>query len=56
MAKVWTTKDYRELGKMVASGIIGEDDAREQMNHSHPYSLESKMGYYEEIARKKIIV
>jgi len=54
--KIWVTKDYRDLAKMVIAGIIGEDEAQEQMNHSHPHSLECKMGYYEEIARARKII
>ena len=51
--KVWMIQDYRNLAKMMLAGVIPGKEAQKILNTTHPASHESKMGYYEELMKKK---
>ena len=51
--KIWVTRDYRNLAKMMLAGVIPKKEAQKILDVAHPMSRESKIGYYEEILKEQ---
>ena len=51
--KVWITRDYRDLARMMLAGVIPGKEAQNLLDVSHPMSCNSKTGYFEEVMEAK---